>query len=162
MMENKKWSIVVFVIVFLLVLAGIYLIRDGNDQPSTQTDAPEFLTLTIKNTSVRAELAWTPEQRAQGLSGRQSLPAGQGMLFVFPQPETPGFWMKDMNFSIDIIWITAENVVAGVTENLTPESYPKMFYPPSPILYVLEVSAGFVKQHNIQKGDEVQTSNFGN
>lgn len=118
--------------------------------------------LTINKKIIQIDVATTPEQHTNGLSGRKSLAKDTGMLFVFPQPEMPGFWMKDMHFPIDIVWIDQNNTVVGTTENLIPESYPQKFFPPSPILRVLEVPAGFVKQYNVKKGDVVNTSNFRN
>jgi uncharacterized membrane protein (UPF0127 family) len=51
------------------------------------------------------ELATTVIQQAKGLSGRTGLGENDGMLFLFNRPAIQSFWMKDMNFPIDIIWI---------------------------------------------------------
>lgn len=107
-------------------------------------------TLSLGDTHIRVRVADTEAERAQGLSGSNPLSEREGMLFVFPHPEKPGFWMKDMRFPIDILWISADRVLVGYKENVTPDTFPKAFYPSEPIVYVLEVPAGFVKKNNIQ------------
>ena len=88
------------------------------------------------------EIANTDAERTQGLSGRASLPAGTGLLFVFESPGKYGFWMKDMNFPIDIVWLGDGMLPVGIEKNVSPDSYPQVFYPPVPVRYVLEVNAG--------------------
>ena len=75
------------------------------------------------------------------------------MLFYFDSPGKYGFWMKDMKFDIDIIWIDMDQKVVGMAENVAVNSYPKIFYPPSDVKYVLEVPSGFTVEHNIKIGD---------
>jgi len=107
-------------------------------------------------TVIHAELADTPELHERGLYGRESLSDGHGMLFVFPKSGEYGFWMKGMRFPIDIVWINAQHEVVGVERNVSPDSFPKVFYPPVPISLVLEVPAGFCDTHGIKVGDVVR------
>ncbi|HEY4508905.1 MAG TPA: DUF192 domain-containing protein [Candidatus Paceibacterota bacterium] len=102
------------------------------------------------------EVARTNSERAKGLSGHLPLLDDQGMLFVFPKPDKYGFWMKDMNFSIDIIWIDANFKIVHIENSLPPETYPKVFYPETPALYVLEVSNGEVEKLSLKVGDAVK------
>jgi uncharacterized membrane protein (UPF0127 family) len=106
--------------------------------------------------TVQVEVESTEAAREQGLSGRMSLPEGSGMLFVFQTPGVYGFWMKDMNFALDMLFADANGKIVTIVRDATPESYlqnpPQVFYPKSPILYVLEVPAGFADAHNIQEG----------
>lgn len=111
--------------------------------------------LVLAETSIRTEIVDTPAKRILGLSGRDSLSKGTGMLFVFETPDLHGFWMKDMNFPIDIIWFNEYSEVIHIVENASPESYPETFTPPSPSLYVLEVPAGFAQEHHIKLGDVI-------
>lgn len=62
------------------------------------------------------------------------------MLFVFPEAGLHRFWMKDMNFPIDIYWLGKNYEVVDVAKNVPPESYPKTFSPKSPANYVLETN----------------------
>jgi uncharacterized membrane protein (UPF0127 family) len=111
--------------------------------------------VTVGDTKVSVEVAATEAARDQGLSGRKNLTERSGMLFVFENEEMRGFWMKDMNFSLDIIWADAKGRVVTVVENISPDSYPQSYYPIVPAKYALEVPAGFVKAHNIAVGDKI-------
>jgi uncharacterized protein len=91
-------------------------------------------------------LAKTTQEKSKGLSGIKRLEEVEGMLFIFEEETTPFFWMKDMNFPIDII---------EITENISPETYPKTFSPKKPVKYVLEVDAKWCEEKNIQIGDKL-------
>jgi uncharacterized protein len=80
----------------------------------------------------------------------------KGMLFVFEKPGIHGFWMKDMNFAIDIVWIGQDKRVVQIMEHIAPETFPKVFSPREPIQYVLEVNAGWARKSNIQLGDRIK------
>lgn len=108
---------------------------------------------------IPVEVAKTEMQRKRGLSNKESLPEGQGVLFVFAQKDIrPPFWMKDMNFAIDIIWIDDDKIVE-IDKNIqppakdTPDSELTLYTPNQPIDYVLEVNAGFSEENNIEVGD---------
>ena len=77
------------------------------------------------------------------------------MFFIFPLSARYGFWMKDMNFPIDIIWIDGSYRKVETTTNITPDTYPTTFHPYLPAKYVLEVNAGFVRKQNIYVGDRI-------
>lgn len=102
-----------------------------------------------------AKTAIGARQHIRGLSGLTELSDGEGMLFVFDKSDKYGFWMKDMFFSIDILWIDEEGKVVHIKENATPESYPEVFKPDIPARFVLEVKAGFVKEEEIGLGTEL-------
>jgi uncharacterized membrane protein (UPF0127 family) len=118
--------------------------------PALISEAPAVL---INGARFSIEIADTPEARAQGLSGRSSLAPNTGLLFIFDTPGRPGFWMKDMIFPIDIIWLSAQGTVAQVTENFTPNSYPEIIYPKQDVTRVLEVPAGSAATFQIKTGD---------
>ncbi len=101
---------------------------------------------------IEVERAVTSEQRTRGLSFRSGLVKNTGMLFVFTSDDRYGFWMKDMRFSIDIIWLDASYKIVDMKEWVTPATYPTVFYPSAPARYVLEVPAGFVQEHGLSVG----------
>jgi len=103
----------------------------------------------INNQTIIVELVSTPEQMARGLGGRDRIGINEGMLFSFAASGIYPFWMKDMRFPIDIVWIRDGRIV-GVTERIDPQigapdvelrSYP----PPEPVTQVLELAAGRVR-----------------
>ncbi|MEK7135325.1 MAG: DUF192 domain-containing protein [Patescibacteria group bacterium] len=98
--------------------------------------------LKVGDRSIPVELADTDTERIQGLSGRASLEHGSGLLFLFEKGSVQGFWMKDMKFSIDIVWIDENWTVIGIERSVEPDSYPTVFYSNGPAKYVLELNAG--------------------
>ena len=109
----------------------------------------------IGGVKVLVDVAITKEEHNMGLSFRTSLSENQGMLFVFEYPDTYGFWMKDMNFPIDMIWISEDKKIVSIRENALPESYPESYSPKDKSKYVLEVAAGFSDKNNLKEGDQV-------
>ena len=117
-----------------LVLAGIFF--------ATKAYAPIEETPQQVAENFTYEVVDTDATREQGLSGRTSIPENYGMLFVFPKKDLHGFWMKDMQFAIDMIWINEEGIIVGIERGATPESFPQSFFPPEPVPYVLETVPG--------------------
>lgn len=104
---------------------------------------------------IHVEVADTPQELALGLSGRGGLGEDEGMLFVLKTAGIPAFWMKDMRFDIDIIWIDEEKRVVGIERDISRETYPEIFRPSRAVKYVLEIPAGASKRHKIDIGDEL-------
>lgn len=113
--------------------------------------------ITVGGAEFAVEVADTAYTRMQGLSGREELPEGRGMLFLFNPPERAGFWMKDMKFPIDIVWISGGRVV-GVEESVSPDDNPSrtVYYPPAPVDRVLEIPAGSAATAGITAGSVVE------
>ncbi|MEI7720179.1 MAG: DUF192 domain-containing protein [bacterium] len=136
--------------------------KQESDQAHSQTNSQPTLPMTQLSISTRAgsttiavELATTPQEHQAGLSGRAGLDKGKGMLFVFDPPSVPGFWMKDMRFSLDIIFIDETGNVITIYPNLSPDTYPHSFHPTAPARFVLEVPAGFAEAHAIVVGQRL-------
>lgn len=110
--------------------------------------------LIIRDVPITAEVVSTPQKLYLGLSHRQGLPEGKGMLFLINEAGLHPFCMRDMLFSIDIIWIVGGKVV-GIDEKLSP-SFQGVVTPPVPVRLVLEVPGGFAERHNIRVGDPVR------
>jgi uncharacterized membrane protein (UPF0127 family) len=150
---------ILFVLVVLAILVAAFLVYGY--YPMAPAPTPQPLTqVEIGTTTLQVEVESTEAAREQGLSGRTSLSEGKGMLFVFQTLGVYGFWMKDMNFALDMLFVDASGKIVTIVQDATPESYlqnpPQVFYPKSPILYVLEVPAGFAAAHNIQEGMTLQ------
>lgn len=112
-------------------------------------------TISIAGHDVQVEVANTELTRAHGLSDRESLAKDTGMLFVFPVPGFYEFWMKDMHFSIDMIWVDKDHTIVSINQDVAPDTYPGTFSPENPALYVIEVPAGYAKNYAITAGDVV-------
>lgn len=92
----------------------------------------------------------------KGLSGREKLSSSEGMFFIFGTPEKYGFWMKEMNFPIDIIWMDKDFYITHIEKNVEPSTYPTVFYPEKESLYVLEVASGQSDILGVKLGDRVE------
>jgi len=88
----------------------------------------------------RVEVAKSPAARAKGLSDRDALCPGCAMLFKFDTEGTYGFWMKDMQFPIDIAWIRGGKIVH--IERRVPADFAGTMTPSVPADRVLETNAG--------------------
>lgn len=115
-------------------------------------------TLSMGDKVIWLELADTDEKQALGLGGREAIGDDEGMLFVFPQSDAYGVWMKDMRFPLDIIWLEPSStdehqlVVLDMRESVAIETYPVVFYPSAPALYVLELKGGFAQKNGMHVG----------
>jgi uncharacterized membrane protein (UPF0127 family) len=153
MRSRVKWFVTGAAVLGALALVGV-LIGTRSERSGSHTG-----TVTIENQTVRVDIMRTPAEQARGLSGRDALSRDAGMLFVFDVPTKPAFWMKGMRFSIDIVWI-ANSVVVGVEKNIDPqigvaENELRLYAPPAPVDYVLEVASGVAEDAGWKIGDAV-------
>ncbi|MCY4651714.1 MAG: DUF192 domain-containing protein [Dehalococcoidia bacterium] len=123
-------------------------------------------TISVGDVVFDLEIAFTPESRTQGLSNRESLPPNTGMLFVFEDARTPTFWMYNMRFDLDFVWIGADCTVRDIHRNVprpsegqTSADLPR-YSPSVDVLYNLEIDAGLAERHGIEIGDRVTFSGF--
>jgi len=135
-----------FILGLIIILGSIFLfLQRALEENQTKN-------IRINDVEIEVEVADTATTREFGLSNRETLLDGKGMLFVFDNPSRYGIWMKDMNFSIDIAWIDEELQVIGIEKEVTPETFPQIFYPKSTIKYVLELPAGTLDKYHIDIG----------
>ncbi len=103
---------------------------------------------------VLAQLADTQEKRALGLMHRKTLPADQGMLFVFDFSDTHGFWMKNCQIPLDIVWLNGRKQIVHMERNLPPcktDDCPT-YTPAQPALYAVELQAGTIDREQLALG----------
>lgn len=127
--------------------------------PPSATPLPNVV---INNHIIPVDIATTTADVEKGLSGRTSLDSKSGLLFIFDKPDIYQFWMPDMHFPIDIIWIN-NNEIVDITKNATNIFDPQnpIFYKPSkPAQYVLEVNANFSEHSRISTGDKILFNNI--
>ncbi len=133
------------------------------DEPAIKPDAPleqpivepEFdgPRAIVNGKVLSLEIADSPEERRVGLMFRDPLPENHGMLFIFGREQAYSFWMMDMKFSLDIIWIDSNGIVVHVENDVPPCSAACPSYQPNvSALYVLEVNAGFADSIDLRAG----------
>lgn len=90
-----------------------------------------------------------------GLSGRTIFKEGEGMIFVFEKTGNYSFWMKDMIFPLDILWVDDNSVIVGIEKAVLPSTYPKTFGSNYKSKYVLEITSGYSDKYNIKVGNKI-------
>jgi uncharacterized membrane protein (UPF0127 family) len=159
----------IILILCLLVLATACK-RPSIPQPSNLPPL-SLSSLQISGKTLQVEIKKTREEMQQGLSDRKSLDENHGMLFDFTAEDkngtSPAFWMKGMQFNLDLIWIYKNKIIGITTDVPAPKdgcSVPSQtcklpnYYPPSPTDWVLEVNAGWTKKNNIAVGDSAESN----
>jgi uncharacterized membrane protein (UPF0127 family) len=149
-----KKIVAVMVILSIPVIYFLYTYR--NDMPFfPQVAQKEGPVVYIGTVPIRVEVADTDALRMKGLSGRSSLGATNGMLFVFNKSGYHQIWMKDMRLVIDVIWIDEHFKVIDITRGLRPDTYPKIFEPRLPARFVIETNEHYAESFGIVVGDMV-------
>lgn len=153
---ESAFSIALFTALIFLTIYGLTLL--GSDEPST-VDA-EFVDNGTVLAEVTLEVADTDAERRRGLMNRSSLDEDHGMLFVFDEPQTLTFWMKNTLIPLDMIFIDENKTVVNVEtaqpepgvadENLT------VYSSESEAMYVIELNAGYAENHSIENGTRVE------
>jgi uncharacterized membrane protein (UPF0127 family) len=135
-----------------------------NPTPSlSQVTLPPLQTaeITVGGVPLTVELAYLPADTSLGLGYREGLAPGTGMLFLFEGPAPRTFWMRGMQFCIDIAWIE-HGVIQGAAESACPEPAGTAdadltsYVSPVPVTYVLEVPAGWLDANGLGIGTHVQ------
>lgn len=126
--------------VIILVLVAVFLLR---------FETPK---LTVSGKQYVLEIKDTDDERQQGLSGRDSLSKEAAVLFVFDSNARRCFWMKDMKFAIDIVWLDEHKKVVAVEHSVKPSTYPDNFCHDGK--YVAEFVAGTAKSNGNDVGTQ--------
>ena len=151
-----KYILVPALILTLVFSFYIFNFQDPYSKLKKVSDRQE-VEIVLGNQHLTVEVVNKPSSRAQGLSNRQEIGAN-GMLFVLDQRRVPSFWMKQMNFDLDLIWIDRAKVVDVTRAATAPspsdglEDLP-YYHPDQPVEMVLEVKAG---QFEVEAGDELK------
>ena len=145
----------------ILLLASLLALGCERGEPAAPPEpAAPRARVTIGVHVIDAEVADTPARKQRGLSGRPSLADGQGMLFPYAEPGRHGFWMPDMHFDIDILWIRAGRIV-DVSADVSKDDPLAVVRPREPADLVLELPAGTAQRRGFRVGDAVQVDGPG-
>ena len=138
---RKKIFILVFIV---MITTGCQINKD-------------FKLIEVGQEKIKVEIADTIAKQVRGLGGRVSLERDEGILFIYPDYRRPSFWMKDMNFPLDIIWIKDSRVV-DITPNVPVATSTQLLHykPQQDINMVLEVNAGWTNANKVKIGDNAK------
>ena len=146
-----RWLFMALVAI-ALIGGGLLVFTKKNDSIDRNKNVPDSLPqiqaprLSVNGHVIYLDIANTPEKRTQGLSGRNSMPIDHGMLFVFDSLQKPGFWMYEMKFPLDFVWINGDSVVQ-INENVpfpTAGGPIATVNPEFDVDKVLEINAGVI------------------
>ena len=162
-------ALLLIAIVVIFFYPGIMIIPAGEGNQPQRTIIQREVTsengsyaqvnITVNDQVLIADISATPEQRTAGLSLRDALAQNEAMLFVFDNEAAHRFWMKDMKFPIDIIWINSDKTVVDIEHTLQPCSLGVLcstYEPDDDSLYVLETVGGFAQKYGIIEGTPVE------
>ncbi len=132
---------------------------DPEEETISGNDSYQRVNITVNEQVLFADVSTTNEQRTKGLTVKDALAENEAMLFVFDNEAKHRFWMKDMKFPIDIMWIGSDKTVIDIENSVQPCSYGLLcstYEPEGDSLYVLETAGGFAQRYGIVKGTFVQ------
>lgn len=147
------------VLAAMLFIGGILktqgLVIDKPSDAAESFSSYESQLVTIGSKQYKLYVADTPDRQIQGLSTITSMKPHEGMMFVFERPGPRSFWMKDMNFPLDFIFVS-RNAVVDIHENIQPDSYPSGIVSRLDADTVIELNAGEVSENGVTVGDRIE------
>jgi len=156
----ENWRVVSSLLVLAVLLGGMLVVHDyqNNSKIISSCGFRDDKTVGVGSQKIAVEVAKTAAAQQKGLGGRACIGQNEGMLFAFNQPGQYQFWMKDMKFPIDMIWISSSHKAVVVEEDVKPSTYPDRFVNPvnHPAQYVLELQAHASTRLGINPGTPIK------
>ena len=150
-LRSVRTSLIAFLAVFAF---GVVACSGADADSPPRVPSAERRVLKVEgngeSAKVTVELATKPDQRQQGLMFRQEMDEDAGMLFIFPEDNATGFWMKNTYIPLDIAYISAEGRVLEIKAAKPLDE--TLLAPAGPYRYTLEVNAGWFLRHNLGPG----------
>lgn len=139
------------------ILAAAYFLSIGctdKKNENKQIKEPAYITINIKGTNVKLEVARDRETLSRGLMFRDSLASNSGMLFVFEREGIYSFWMKNTRIPLSIAFINSGGRVVGLDE-MAPYDTVTAHMPFEPYIYAIEMDSGWFSSRNVKQGDTI-------
>lgn len=147
-----------FLIIFCAIALQIYYRYMPKEvlEPKNNYETYPQAIVKIKDAEFTVALAQSEERKEIGLSYLQNMPENRGMAFIYKEPDIYPFWMKDMNFDLDFIWVRNGKIieVTPYVSSKVIDQY-KITKPYSPVDTVIELNAGQIEANQIGVGDTV-------
>ena len=154
---NKKHIGIVILLLICIFCVAYSCIEEYTEYKNVNRHFDDISIVTSDNKMHKFHmlLANTPELQEKGLGDRVSLDKKDAMLFVFEENEKHYFWMKDMYFPIDMVWLNSDKKVMYIQNDVATSTYPNPFGPNDNSQYVIEYNAGVSDQIHLNIGDTV-------
>lgn len=140
-------GIIILLAAALVVTLSIRLASASCDQEYRDDE-----NIVVSGEVLRVQLADTSAEINKGLGGKSCIADNQAMLFELGRASEYSFWMKDMKFPIDIIWINSKHEIVQVDAAVSPGTYPKAFASAQPAQFVLELKSGRAADLGLRPG----------
>jgi uncharacterized membrane protein (UPF0127 family) len=173
-LEDKNRNRIIIVSFLIFVVGVCYIVYGtvayslskldvytyGNDSSIDGADLRRTNVICGDDNKFKTYVAIDAIDQEKGLSVFNKIKSNEAMLFVFDNPQRYSFWMKDMKFSIDILWLDQNKKIVDIKKDVSVYSYPSKFTPISDSLYVLEFNTGIADKLNIKIGDICNFDSF--
>lgn len=150
---REKWLTIILVTVAILALG--FFLKFKNKKAQYSQFGNELKTISLNGHDLEAEIVSAQDKKELGLSGRAEICADCAMLFVYASEGIYPFWMKDMRFDLDMIWISGNKVVYLAKNVPHAKGTKETVNPGIPADNVLELNAGTSDRIGIKIGDTV-------
>jgi hypothetical protein len=154
-MPDKKYFIKLFFPGLLLIFSIVVVFQGISEKERKNFWTSEGGEIKIGENIFQTEVANSAAKKRQGLSSRESLCENCAMLFLFNEKGLHSFWMKEMNFDLDILWID-KNEIVYMAKNVSRKNERKIIKPDREADKVLEINAGLADKLGIEIGDNVE------
>jgi len=163
-MRKKILPTIILLLILFVIFFDIYIKFFNEEKQITNETAKAYETtcgiykqgeVQIGDKNISVDIADDDCKRDFGLSGKISMGEDTGMIFTFKKTGNYGFWMKDMNFPLDILWIGDDFKVVGIEKDISTSTYPESFGEKYFARYVLEISAKYCDKNNIKVGNKI-------
>jgi len=146
---------VIFSVLTVMACVGwlIIFMVVARDTQEAATPVPTYHMTSPSGRTYTLAVATSANDQAHGLGGVDALPTDRGMAFVYTGDEQRCFWMKDMHFPIDIIWLDHAKTVTHIETNVSPSTYPQQFCNTG--MYVVELNTGEAARAGLTAGQAV-------
>ena len=144
------------IIIAAVIIGIVGLISLPGDSKLESVEFPRG-TIMVDDVPLEVQIADTEPRRVRGLMFQDQLPYDQGMIFVFQESGLYSLWMLNMQFPLDMIWFDENGLVVHIETDVPPCKSAleittcQSIIPDGNAKYILEVTSGFVEQHNITK-----------
>ncbi len=159
-MKSKQLLILIVIAILIIIFPAIFSHKITSDNKSVEKYSDlcgmyDKKNILVGGNIIEAYISDTDCKRGLGLSGREMLKDHEGMIFIFDTVGSHGFWMKDMKFPIDILWLDDGLSLIGIEKTVATSTYPEIFGQNYPSRYVLELPAGYSEENNVKVGNKI-------
>jgi uncharacterized membrane protein (UPF0127 family) len=154
-MLDKKHFIGLFFLGLLLFFSIVVVFQGISEKERKNFWTSETKEIKIGENIFQTEIAASAVERRQGLSGREELCENCAMLFLFNEKGWHSFWMKEMKFDLDILWID-KNEIVHIAKNVSRKKEREIIKPNYEADKVLEINAGLADKLGIKTGDRIE------